>query len=319
MNTRESVPEKNRGFTLVELLVVIAIIGILAGIVLPNVTKFIEQSKVTRAVADIQSIETAVTGMLSDTQRSDFTNWFLADTLLTDAEVVPAATVVSTTLVDVQTDFDTLLTASAGNPYPLSSTNRAVLADHAKALEDFYTNVMYQLIRQGKNAEIRGKLQPEIRQKLGNSYITDLGLDPWGQQYRFWLGPMRGKPQMFRSYRLPEDVDVDRDDFPLDDAYRFDQFTRDKENEDVPGQQPADYEALLALTENGTEVEYAFYGAPASKDLSIYVYSRGKNNLVDANAILQPAIGSAGDYAFYGGGDDINNWDNEQGWTGAPK
>ncbi|HRI89097.1 MAG TPA: prepilin-type N-terminal cleavage/methylation domain-containing protein, partial [Candidatus Hydrogenedentes bacterium] len=60
------------GFTLVELLVVIAIIAILAGIVIPNVPKYINKARATRAQAEIKGIDLALTKMLTDVGRTDF-------------------------------------------------------------------------------------------------------------------------------------------------------------------------------------------------------------------------------------------------------
>ena len=64
--------KKARGFTLVELLVVIAIIGILAGIVVPNVTRWIRKARVTEAVAEIKNMDTALRGMLTDARITNF-------------------------------------------------------------------------------------------------------------------------------------------------------------------------------------------------------------------------------------------------------
>jgi type II secretion system protein G len=50
----------NKGFTIIELIVVIAIIAVLAGIVLTNVSQYIEKSKVTRANTDVADIEKAL-------------------------------------------------------------------------------------------------------------------------------------------------------------------------------------------------------------------------------------------------------------------
>ena len=72
MNAHSPVRFGNRGFTLVELLVVIAIIGILASIVVPNVPKFIRKAKYADAVSEIEGIDLALVGILSDTGRSSF-------------------------------------------------------------------------------------------------------------------------------------------------------------------------------------------------------------------------------------------------------
>lgn len=327
MNTT-STPNTKRGFTLVELLVVIAIIGILAGIVIPNVSQQIYKGQLTAAVGDIKGIETSVTAMLSDTTRSDLRNWFeptttfenvfttqgkqASDFLLFDGGQYPDWTL--TTITTIENDFD----AHLDNDDALSdSGGRPLTTAYVVDLQELYTNMMYQLLRQGKNAEIAQFLKPEIRQKLGNGYM-EIGLDPWDQQYQFWIGPTRSLPvQMFRSYRIGEGIaNVDEDIIAVTDVYAYNDVAAQHANDDVPGSAKADYDKSLAKTSNAAE--YAFYGMPASKDLTVYIYSRGYNNLADANAILQ-VDENFGDYPLYGGGDDINNWDNEAGWTSAPR
>lgn len=68
--------KRSYGFTLVELLVVIAIISILAGIVIPNVPKYINKARATRAYAEVKGIDLALTKMLTDAGRSDFQSGF---------------------------------------------------------------------------------------------------------------------------------------------------------------------------------------------------------------------------------------------------
>lgn len=52
--------KKNRGFTLLEIMVVIVILGLLAGLVVPNVMGSADQAKVQKVVTDITQLETAL-------------------------------------------------------------------------------------------------------------------------------------------------------------------------------------------------------------------------------------------------------------------
>lgn len=58
---------EQQGFTLIEVIVVAGIIAILAGILVPLIFKEIDESKITRAAADIRSISTAIMVLKKDT------------------------------------------------------------------------------------------------------------------------------------------------------------------------------------------------------------------------------------------------------------
>ncbi len=58
---------EQKGFTLIEVIVVAGIIAVLAGILVPLIFKEIDESKISRAAADVRSISSALFVMRKDT------------------------------------------------------------------------------------------------------------------------------------------------------------------------------------------------------------------------------------------------------------
>ncbi len=57
---------REEGFTLIELLIVVAILGVLAGVVLPNVGRFIGRGETEAAKTELSNMQAAVTSMMTD-------------------------------------------------------------------------------------------------------------------------------------------------------------------------------------------------------------------------------------------------------------
>lgn len=60
---------EEKGFTLIEVIVVAAIIAVLAGIIVPLVFKEVDESKISKAKADVKTIQTAIMMFYKDTKK----------------------------------------------------------------------------------------------------------------------------------------------------------------------------------------------------------------------------------------------------------
>ena len=159
-----------------------------------------------------------------------------------------------------------------------------------------YENAFYLLLRLGSAADQDGDwpaeltLRPDVTQSIGKNYM-DLGNDPWGQKYQFCPGPLRYGTMPFRVYNR---------------------------DESIPGLPNADGgEATYEDIDTNVSMTVGF---PASKNMTVYIFSKGQNLEWDQfpeppfTAINPTYNDPNAEASQVGGGDDIVSWDEGQSY-----
>jgi len=141
--------KKTNGFTLIELAVVLAIIAILAAIMTPLVTGYIDEARVTRAAGDVRAIATAVIAYQRDTARFPIYS------------TIAYASSDTATVTDLVTDGDT----------PSAGTGSWTVGSSGDLNTYLNTNQL-SLPTTSRGGRVR----------YSGPYI-DLGSDPWGSAY----------------------------------------------------------------------------------------------------------------------------------------
>lgn len=137
------------GFTLIEIVIVLAIIAVLAGILAPNLTRFVSDSRIRKAEADTRNIGAAIGMMYSDTG-----HWPIWSS--------------GTATGAGDTKFDILV--SNDGTKPAESVSSSWPTTDSDDIDD-------QLINNAPNYPTTG------RRAWKGPYLESVQADPWGSKY----------------------------------------------------------------------------------------------------------------------------------------
>jgi type IV pilus assembly protein PilA len=77
-----------KGFTLIELLIVVAILGILAAVIIPNVSTFMNTGRLNAARTEAENVKTAALAFYADHNTDTVAGWPNTSTNLTNGNYV---------------------------------------------------------------------------------------------------------------------------------------------------------------------------------------------------------------------------------------
>ena len=144
---------RNKGFTLIELAVVLAIIAVLAAVLTPLVTGYLDQARVARAQADLRTIADAIKLHQRDTGRYPIYN--------------------ATGYPNTVSDGTKVIFAGPGN-VPTDTASWGLSTTTATTTLEAWINGNFSGVSQGNTFPKAGFRGP---------YISTIESDPWGNQY----------------------------------------------------------------------------------------------------------------------------------------